>query len=540
MARRRDTGTVSFDVSAGADDSIADAASIAAERPAGPSLRERWRTASRRRRRAVAGAAGGIVLVVAGAAVLSGPVMAHAEAERLRSAPGGVLSLDGELAETWGADVDGLGPVLPGGGLVVLQDDAAVALDVATGEERWRVDLGADPECGPQPTISSGVDWTIGVELVTCLHGTEDERTVTVLGDAGGVVGQRSLEPGTYAGAGRRLAPAADGGLVVVEHETGLPEEFVGGGDIFTELDRLEPSASTATVEVEDALTGERRFEVPVREVPADRAAVSSCYGVQVAEDDTVRARLVGVDPTATPTMVGYQGCGVEAAATADGRDLLTGSREASGAGYPRLWSPDRQPYPGGGFVVTGPDQGSTLLADDGTTVLESSDRLLAPRATDGTADGLVLAVRGDDVVVATDRAGTELWRRPVGGVDLAVSTAGAVVTSAWRTIVGLDPLDGTELWTVRPDAGTDWYPVSAVTDGDRVATVVEEYTDTGEHLASTLLTVDLATGGSRRTPLDDDGDDWPVAVDGQLLLLDLEPDGGALDVVGVRALAVP
>lgn|GEM_PF-6829137 len=541
MARRRDTDLVSFDVSydAGLEDGF-DASGGAGDGPGvperGPSWRDRWRAASPRRRRRIVGSAGAALVVAVGGVGVAGAVQAHVDAERLRESPGGVVSLDGDLTEAWSVDA-GVAAVLAGGGLVGIDGTEAVARAVADGAELWRVELGEAPECGPSPRLTSSVEWTLTADVVTCLHGPDGERTVTVLDADGAVVGQRDLDPERY-GADVEVVPAADGALAVaaLEAPAWVGREFDSQFAAQSAIDATRGLLDEASAHVEDAVTGELRAEMPLHDAPA--SWTSCAFVVSAALTGESERFRVAVDgsprPVTTPALTGHSMCGNGGFLTAAGAWVDLPAWTSSDFGV--LGGLDSaRPFPGGGIVVPRGDQGTVLVADDGTERLEGFTRhLLVPMAQVGEVDpeavalgsgtaglGAILGVAGDEVRWETE---------PVDGAQVLARTAGTTVVVQQTfhddgdvevSLVGLDDADGTERW--RTDvSGTEGgvaYPTSAVTDGDRVTLAVVERGGDGGATFS-VRTVDLGSGAETSHPLDVDGVPHVTAVNGHLLLL--------------------
>ncbi|MDO8149881.1 PQQ-binding-like beta-propeller repeat protein [Isoptericola sp. b408] len=527
MGRQRGGEVVTFDVSHDAVDPDATGHPDGGPAPGrtGRTVRavERWRRAGRRQRRTALGIAAVAVLVLAGGAVAAGALADHVETDRLRTAPGGVLSLDGALTEVWHADVDGLATVLPDGGLAVVRGADLVALEVATGAERWRTTLDDRLECGPRPRLGSGVEWTIPVGTVTCVHGSDGARAVTVLDADGDVVGRRDLDDDRYGGPLRAVAPAAHGGLLVAEHDSDLPAQvtFASRRQVFAELLRpgLEPGSTQ--VRLEDALTGERRQTLDLAAL--SDVVVSDCYdlGADGRSGDAVpgpggRAVLdLGV-LLGTPSMVAFDGCAVDGGATYDGVPLGYATDRST-------WPDDpvRQPAPGDRFVVP-QGSGTIVQTDDGNPLLELPDLRVEVPATDGSSGSGQVAV-GTDRVVALADDGTQRWEAAMDDPQVLVRTADVVVAGGWNLLAAYDPADGSELWSLAPDAGPRRYVLSATTDGERMTGVLLEFPATGPATFS-LFTIDLRTGRevAPRVPLGDGrlGETGQlVAVDGHLLV---------------------
>ncbi|WP_278235662.1 PQQ-binding-like beta-propeller repeat protein [Isoptericola sp. AK164] len=545
MARRRDDAMVSFDVSV---DTSVDAGAghdggARTPEPPRPGWLERaaawWRAASPRRRRATVGVGGGAVLVLVGGLVAGGAAAAHLESERLRAAPGGVLSLAGELTEAWSRDGSGVVAVLDGGRLAFVEDRTLVVHDAADGSEVWRAALGPDLECGPRPRLSSGVEWTMPSTTLTCVHGDDGERTVTVLDADGAVVGDRVLDPEVYGGEHVRVAPAAAGGLAVVEHVIDLPGRRTVENSPTTQqlVEEIDPNGlGAATLRVEDALTGQVRAESTANRWPM---SLQDCVWFSADAEGrprpaTTRIELWGVrQPVATPSVVGYQMCQGGTGLATDGTPLdvadVTGVSFADLQGLGVV-----EPFPGGGQVVPGPRGGTVLVTAEEGRREDLGGRVRVPVAQVGPVEPELVVVRELSTAVGIGGDGAVRWEAELGGdPDVLARAAGTTVvaTDASSELVALDDADGRERWRVdlvHPAPDGRWVqPTSAVTDGERVTVALVEGLDGGPTWAGSLVTVDLATGDARRTELDGDGLPWVTAVDGHLLLHELDPGGG-------------
>ncbi|ANC32228.1 hypothetical protein I598_2699 [Isoptericola dokdonensis DS-3] len=530
VARRRDRDLVAFDVS-----SDAAPPSSAAAPPPRPGPVARWRAAdpTARRRAARRVAVGALVVVVAAGVGVA--TVAEQRGERLRAAPGGVVSLDGPLAPVWGATVHDVAAVLPAGGLATVEGEQVVARDVATGALRWQVVLGADVTCGPRPRPGSSAEWATPAGLVTCVHGTGAGRAVTVLDTDGGVVGTRALPAPDDGGAAPVVVPGADGSLVVAHHDTRLDDvlEFATSQDAFEQIPRVVPDDVSARVVVVDALTGRTRAEVPVR-VDA-RFDGLRCYRQRpVTPEPTGRGSAFVSDltlpaPVASPSVVLYEGCGVAGAATYDGVDLGVAAPDRLTvwvAGDPQ--QPDRD-----GFVT---GDGTRVVSAGGDVALDVPEGdLLAAAATDGRSS-LRFARVGSGSLVALDGE-TERWRAAAADPWVLAATRDVVVVGGQGVVVAFAADGGAPLWQVAPE-GREWWPVGAVTDGRTVVTGRVELRD-GVPFPS-LLRVDLSTGEWTTQELRGDQPVLPVAVDGHLLLLDVTAVDATrrYDVTSVRVLA--
>ncbi|ANC32229.1 PQQ-binding-like beta-propeller repeat protein [Isoptericola dokdonensis] len=546
MARRRDTGTVSFDVSFDADDTLDPGVPSPRRRTGG-----RWRAATPRQRRRAGLIGGGLVVLVVGGLATTTAVSAHADAQRLREAPGGVLSLEGPLVESVRTDADDLAAVLDAGVLALVDGADVVAWDVAAGEEVWRTEVGGSPRCGPRPQLGGAVDFATPVDTITCLQ--DDGARVTVLTADGDVTGTRDLPADGYGREHQVVAPAAEGGLLVVEHDPGLPERVEipadDSGDPWLVLDELERQVTQGTAHVEDALTGDVRFELPVSQ-PGGRGA-GYCYDTYLTNDASVggesEATLRPADVVATPHLVMYERCGASARGTAAGAPLDVGEGIDSYGSIGWFVGPGAssvQTATDGELVV--PDGSTTKVVDaSGDVVLRAPAQLAAPSATDGSPAGLWIGTRDYAYLVALDETGEQVWQTDGGDISLLAQTADTVVMANWERVVGRDPADGAERWRV-PLMGTDllggavsrdWNPRAMVTDGLRVMVLVESYSEDGSGSFG-LLTVDLASGDHEIDMLDLDGRDgiadggergwvlpWLVAVDGHPALLGIGLD---------------
>ncbi|MEG3615459.1 PQQ-binding-like beta-propeller repeat protein [Isoptericola haloaureus] len=550
MGRPRRDDVVTFDVSHDADDGVDDAARTGDGRADGVAavprrdrVRRWWRAATRRQRRTATALVAGAAVVLTGGTVAASTLANHVEAERLRTAPGGVLSLDGPLTEVWSADVSSIAAVLPAGGIVTTEGPRVVAREVATGAERWEVTLTGAVECGPRPRLDSVAEWTVPVETVTCVHGRAGNRAVTVLDADGAVVGQRGLAAERYGGRARSVVAAADGALAVTEHDTDLPERltFATPDEMFSELSQMEVDGGGTRTWLEDALTGERRQTLDLVELPWAHGV--DCYTLGEDEVDSSglgtagRATLNLGATLGTPTMVGFAGCAADGAATYTGVPL--GYRSALATTWPR--QSVRQPYPDERFVVPA-GEGSSLLADDGEPVLDVPGLRLEVPATDGTAGDGYVAVEGAERVVLLAEDGSERWSAPGESPRVLVRTDDLVVVSGWDELVGYDAADGTERWRLAPDAGPRRYVLSAVTDGVRMTGVLMDVSVEATAELS-LFTLDLRTGQEVAPRVRDVATRTVLAVDGHLVVPELPADEVLLGdattpVVGLRVLA--
>lgn len=411
--------------------------------------------------------AGVLALVICGGLVAS-TFRDRAYVERLRDAPGGVLTLQHEPAEAWVRPAD-VGAVLTVPGAVVLSSAATlVALDPASGVTLWTVATGLDAVCGP-----ADVDGAVprAVDPVVCVHGVT-ERVATVVAATGEVVAERSVAAGTRPGSSGTVVRARRvGDPVAADHDASAACietvcTFEGSIDQGRDVE----------VRAEDAVTGDERW---TWRVPFWPAVVPDCI-------DRLSDGRVGVDAEltrveGTPAFVRVAGCGVHAVFADDGRRL-----DPAGAGH----FVDVHALPGGGYVTRGPQHdvlvdGDVPAADPSTGSdgeappaegRELPGRLLLPRATDGSDPGVLLVDLGTRVR-AEDREGRELWTAQAPAARLLVQAAGVALLDDGAGNVGaVDLGTGEELWRqnrLDDAAGLDvtvWAPTveQAFTDGRR------------------------------------------------------------------------
>ncbi|MFE9233096.1 PQQ-binding-like beta-propeller repeat protein [Cellulosimicrobium funkei] len=489
----------------------------------------------------VAGVAAGVALVLGGMLAVDA-WQGRADLERLRAAPGGLEPLPDAPVERWTADVEVSGglALLPGA-VVTVEDGTAVARSLDDGAERWRVDVGAHASCGGQllwslpfgepastlVCVAPSSD-AVGLGGVTDLQLDPEtgrvlasDWAVTVLDADGEVLGRRDTtsDGGTPApGPGGTLlraervgeVPAGDGAVV---------EQDVATGEV-ADL----PLGRPAVVRVEDALTGDARWEADVPFVEGS----GQCVGWTEADGtETIRAELENLWAATETHLVRVEGCGVTAWFTPGGERLddqenpldgvvalADGTYYRDPSGYASTW----------GSAATAPrDATRAVLAADGAVRWEPPGPVLVPRSSDGS-DAPLLA-RSEGELVAFDGDGSELWRSSevVAPEAVLVATHDTVVVSGgsstgWMT--GLDATTGTVRWsldreTVEAAAGgsLSWMD-TAYTDGRRA--ILLAYQDDGR---TDLLAVDLADGHVAWSAEggSDDGS-WPVPLQGRLL----------------------
>jgi outer membrane protein assembly factor BamB len=496
-----------------------------------------WRVAADRVRDVLRGrrlVAAVVLVAVALTAVVVDTVGDRGRLAALRAAPGGVLDLTEEPREVWSVEAEGSAPgglmgVL--GGLVVAQHrDALLGLDVETGERRWEVELPDDSSsCGPGMQRWSGGFQSEAVDRIVCVtqvhadDGTAQRSTVTVVGADGTVEGAREVD-----GSLTELYPGADGGLVSLAWvgeaspvDPRVADDVVAGtareGDI--------PDGYDLRVRVEDAITGEQRWEHTVR----FDDAVDPSLCVRWSDDGTTSGVDLrgGVQAVVTDRVLWLGGCGIDAWFTPEGVRLDRPGDPGTFQGF------SAEPLTGGGYVVRthGDDLGARdpagadrLLSDDGTEVRQVRGRYLVPVSTDGGGDGVHLERHGA-ATVGTDADGEERWRTDVRSTTLLVRTAQvAVVVDEGRRVYGLDLGTGEVLW-VRPDLveGLDAmgaygprFVDAAFTDGRLAAFVVPDYTR-GDVVH--WVAIDAASG-RQLWQVELGGDGWGVqlAVAGRLV----------------------
>ncbi|MFE5341755.1 PQQ-binding-like beta-propeller repeat protein [Isoptericola sp. NPDC056578] len=480
----------------------------------------RWRALSRRGRVAVAAGTAVVVVAAAGAAVTPGILEARGErlrAEAVQGLPGAVDDLSEPLAGTWRlTNGSGALAALRGGLVLTTEGTAVAALDAGTGRETWRHDVGPFPTCGPQRGYRS--DSVPPADVVVCLSGDPDDRTVTVLDAAGGVVGERSIGParidtfsdGTPDGA-PVVVPAAAGAIAVVDDITDATAPWPA--DDLPDADTLRKLRADGwrdpTLRLEDALTGEVRGEATVRLRPED---LGECGMTQDEDSDPelMTEPMVDASPSSTTLSV----CGASVVVTPDGVVLDTGVDDR--------WA---IPLPGGGLVSVGEE--STVLDEDGTVVATVPGYLLPP-VLDDDPDGPFLVLAGQDDVddelrlSAVDADGAEAWDATADGLEgVLARVAGVVVVQTQGGLVGLDAGTGAQVWARdnllrrSADGSGDWF-AGAVTDGTRLLFGVS---GNGEH--HRLVTLDLRDGSTVWEREETGFLEWLTAIEGHAVAFD-------------------
>lgn len=506
MTRRRRRDVVVFELEDGPD------------APSPPpdesgSAPRRHMTPAQARRQLVAGVS---VLVVALGAWGTLSVLRDREHDaRLSAAPGGVISLEPVPSARWTVDTDSAGDELFLPGLVVVrQETQLVGIDAADGTQRWRVEVGGDPQCGP----TGGWRTAVVATRLVCWSGPDAARSTVVVISPDGTPTTRELTE-TY----DAIAPAAGGGLVTARRVGPEPPPpavvatpiDAGGYSLTGSIDE----GQDAVVRLADAATGEVRWEhtVPFRPV----ASAAMCANVVDDEEGGFEVDVDHLDLAVTARLITLTACGLRADLTNDGQPV--GDPAAS------AWS-WVEPYGEGGYLehvsaYAGDPAARVLLYDeDGHLVGTFASPLLNPWATDGEPGGIRLAGSFGLRMRAYDESGEELWRSSDSATDLLVRAAGtAVVTRDDGSLAAIDLDNGRMLWTQRDllrssDDSADWAGAGRVvqgafTDGETALLAVASFDDPTVE----LVALDLATGAVRwRT--DTPANAWFVSVDGRLV----------------------
>jgi len=482
----------------------------------------RWRALSRRGRVAVA--AGTAVVLVAAATAAVAPGLLDARAERLRAQavqglPGAVGDLSEPLTETWQL-TSGNGDLaaLRGGLVLTTEGTTLSAFDVGTGREVWRHDVGTFPTCGPSRGYRNAP--VPPADVVVCVSGEPDDRTVTVLDAAGAVLGERSIGPartdtfGDGAPDGAPVVvPAAAGAIAVVDDITDAtapwPADDLPDGDTLREL--RADGWQDPTLRLEDALTGEVRGEATVRLRPEH---LGECGMTQ----DEGSAPELMTEPAvdASPSMTVLSVCGAAVRLTPDGTVVGT---SADGQ-----WA---LPLPGGGHVVPGEEE-STVLDEDGTVVATVPGWAVPPTVDDASGSAYLTLTgafegRSEQLRLASFFPdGAEEWSAAVDGLGgVLARVSGVVVVQDDDGFVGLDAATGDEAWT-RDDllqsssyGSGDWV-AGAVTDGTRLVVGIS---GGGEH--HRLVALDLRDGSTVWEREQAGFLEWLMSVEGHVVAFD-------------------
>lgn len=497
------------------------------------------------RRTAVVGAVAAGVALVLGGMLAVDAWHGRADIARLRAAPGGVEPQPDAPREQWTADVGLTGglALLPGS-LVTVTDGEAVAVALDGGEELWRVGVGEDATCG------SGFFWALPSgepdDTLVCVApvpeppgGIVRDRspeidpmtgrvvaatwTITVVDDDGEVLGQREAStedalltpgPGGSVVRAERVGevPAGQGAVLETDDATGMPSEI--------------PDGRPAVVQVEDALTGEVRWEAELPFV----AGSGQCISWSESDgEESIRADLENLWTAVERRLLRVEGCGVTAWFTLDGTRLDEADNPVDGvvslADGTYYRDPVGYDYGWGSSSRTEPTAAPAVLGADGEVRWEPPGSVLAPTATDGRP--VPTLVRDGLDLVAFDAEGTELWRTS------EQSTPDAVLVAAGGTLVvanglagalaGLDLTTGGERWSLERQAltadlevGSSWSADVAYTDGSRAILAVSDW-DAG---TTSLVALDLADGSVAWTveTAGPDGGSWVAPLQGRLL----------------------
>jgi outer membrane protein assembly factor BamB len=456
------------------------------------------------RRRVIAG-------LVAVAVVLGGGGVASAVSERqrvaaLRSAPGGVADLSQAPTESWSVDVVNGTPLTMLGDLVVVvahsvedrptpadpgevSDVQLRAIDPEDGTEAWRRSFQGQWGCGPGARYSLGRIALGTSESVVCVEAGPD-GTVQVIDAAGDVTAEREV-----LGTDARL-PAAHGGLVRIEQvgEPGQLPEVVGD-----EMSGFRPDgpvvAPDVHVTMEDAATGETRWETTVDSLPTGEVNWQQC-----ARWEGESAAKPELDPMNAPhyhwaddTVVVVGTCGVDAAFTPSGvrLDLQSGTADEIATGAPASYELVRQTSDGyyvrPGEVDSHGQYSQSLQAPwdvvdaDGSVIASLPGQTSEPSATDGSRPEVVFTHVPDGLAAVRLSDGETLWEQRLRGpVGVLVRTRDlVVVVTAEHELVAIDLDSGERRWSAEVEGSKDggwWGDASslahaAFTDG-RIAVV--------------------------------------------------------------------
>lgn len=485
-----------------------------------------------------------VAVVVAGVTAVD-LVRDHLRAELMRTSPVGVVSLadlpdrgwtvpfdiptpagDQAYVEQQLVTMDGL-LVLPPGTAQGFGQDAftgllepfpvgfedVVAVDPGSGEVAWRVPLDEDPVCGP-----TGLDASMSVDALVCVHGPEDDREVlTVAPD-----GATRSRPADLAD-GEQVSPGPDGMLVRVTRTGGATAaEEVLCDDLGTCTPSVLEQGRDVRVVAEDAATGAERWATTVEFRPTETV---NCQQ-QVADSGRTTVDTYRVTMRSGAESVVVDGCGVTATLSTQGvrldlaGDLADGTDGAGdeGAEVPAASSAWVTEIGAGLFAV---ETGSmeTLVVDDEGTVLRTlpgwaRTGTISPDAPDDlwfvtrTGGYGFDAVRADGSVAWTDRKSQSVL---LVGRDVVVADRGG-------RVVGLARETGDQVWAWEGGDMTGMARTRTLTDGRTVA--MEHLPQDGKS-GGMLVALDLGTGEEQ----------WvapvagtAVAVDGELV--EISKDG--------------
>ncbi|MFD2794190.1 PQQ-binding-like beta-propeller repeat protein [Promicromonospora vindobonensis] len=436
--------------------------------------------------------------------VLDG-VREAARIERIRAVGGGVVDVSAPVAELWewqgnvglrgSAGEGGIAQVAALDGLLVFVSESdLLALESATGDERWKIPLGEDPECGP----AGYPGWeATATATVVCVSGPGAGREVIAVGPDGVPSAPRALGAADLAryGAAR---PGPDG--TVLRAERFGPDSALDLGDAACaptgECTGTVESGRGITVRAEDAVTGAERWTVtaPFVATPAgDCTTPRNRTWAGTAGPADLDAVL---DPEAFGAQIGtgrvdLYGCGANASITAEGA-LLRGVSEPGDGRIAGLTT--------GGYVASahGSATHSIVYSADGEALESIAGSPFEASVVDGTGTLLGSDESGSGLH-AYEPDGTPRWRgssesrfvwfaAEVGETAVLLDEDGAVH--------GLDVTTGDERWVWAPaeraDAAPLWaaFPYRAFTDGRQVLLHLED-----EAAGATLVSLDAASG---------------------------------------------
>jgi hypothetical protein len=463
-----------------------------------------------RRTRAVVGASA-VALLAFSAWGTASEIQDREGAQRLMSAPGGVLSLADAPRVTWSAATESADSTAYMPGLIVVRRGTVLhGLDAGTGAERWQVPVGGDPQCHVSTSAQGG---GAVVDSLVCWGGPNAAPQVTVV-HADGSSATRTLSADVAWAAG-----TADGGLATVRTvgpPTPVDPVTVTPLDNHSyTVDGTITHGQDVVLRLEDAASGAVRWERTVTFRPGSAASVCGTVTEdRTAAQPTYTYSLQRPQVLVLGTLVEAFGCGIQAAFTSDGRSAIDPTVSASD-----WWN--AEPYADGGVLthVNGNSAGegfaSVLTGPGGTTTFPA--QVLEPWATDGTPSDLVLVDSGSDPLRAYARDGTPRWHVARIYSALLVRAHGiAVLSLPQGGVAGVDLLTGDQLWdntALEPGAsGTETFPMGAFTDGRMAALLMGRYSSTVDEnggsisldaTSAELVGLDLATGRVRwRTAL--------------------------------------
>ncbi|MEU4360833.1 PQQ-binding-like beta-propeller repeat protein [Promicromonospora sp. NPDC023987] len=452
-----------------------------------------------RRRRATAQVAA-VLAVVLGTGLAVESMQDHARIERMRAIPGGVADVSSPLEETWAWH----GAVGPGGGttevavlgdvLAFESDGELVALDPATGEEAWTVELREDAECGP---TAAPFRSDLVTSSLVCLQGKGAEREVIVVGPRGAASPPRALDAtDTRRHGPPRVGP--DGTVLRAERVGPLSAIDVTGARCTDggECTGTVESGRDLVLRAEDAATGTERWTVTVPFRPADAMQCARTFGGSWSgsENRLVFSGALAPDAFggwASPDRIDLNGCGIQAGVTP--RGAVLGTELEPGTGNVTSLGAGRYAVSSFAGAVR-----ASLHAPDGDVVGEVTGYPLAPLATDAVEPTTLLAVdEPGRRLRAYGPDGTPRWDitlQSSGQEFLAQVGDTAVVTTGAGSVRGLDLATGAEQWDwggSRPAAGGDGgyfgtvYVAQAFTDGESVLLLIEGESGGAESLVA-------------------------------------------------------